>query len=133
MRDRRETHLPQWLRTACVTVGCMVACSVASAQPQTPRALRLVDAVALARRNYPAVKELRARAEAAEQAIAVARTSYLPRLDGLWQVNRATRNNVFGLLLPQGVVPPISGPVLGTTRTTVYGAAPPACSSRGKR
>ncbi len=38
----------------------------------------------------------------------------MPKLDALWQLNRASRNNVFGLLLPQSIVPPISGPVLGT-------------------
>ena len=44
----------------------------------------------------------------------MARTAYLPRADLLWQENRATRNNVFGLLLPQSTIPAISGPVLGT-------------------
>jgi outer membrane protein len=39
-------------------------------------------------------------------------------------VNRATRNNVFGLLLPQSVVPSISGPVLGTNNLgTAWGSA----------
>src|SRR5262245_5016431 len=33
-------------------------------------------------------------------------------MDLLWQENLATRNNVFGLLFPQSVIPPISGPVL---------------------
>lgn len=85
----------------------------ASAQaPETP--LTLSDAVELALRNHPAVREARAGAAAAVADIGVARTAYLPRLDFLWQVNRATRNNVFGLLLPQPVVPAISGPVLGT-------------------
>jgi outer membrane protein TolC len=32
----------------------------------------------------------------------------------LWQENRASVNNVFGTLLPQGIIPSISGPVLGT-------------------
>ena len=42
----------------------------------------------------------------------------------LWQQNRATRNNIFGLLLPQGIVPPISGPVLGTQSSdSVWGSA----------
>ena len=50
-------------------------------------------------------KESRARAQAAEEGIGVARTAYLPRLDLLWQENRATTNNVFGLLLPQSVIP----------------------------
>src|SRR5207244_6441692 len=37
-----------------------------------------------------------------------------PGLDAVWQENRATNNNVFGLLFPQAVIPPISGPVLAT-------------------
>lgn len=95
------------------------------AQTQAPpQTLTLADAIELARKNYPALKESRARAQAAKQTIGVARTAYLPRLDALWQGNRATRNNIFGLLLPQTVVPPISGPVLGTTSyDAVWGSA----------
>jgi outer membrane protein len=84
----------------------------------------LNDAIQLALQNHPTVKESRARAQAADATIGVAQTAYLPRLDALWQVNRATHNNVFGLLLPQGVVPPVSGPVLGTTSSdSVWGSA----------
>ena len=42
----------------------------------------------------------------------------------LAQANHATRNNVFGLLLPQGVIPSMSGPVLGTNNLgTAWGSA----------
>ena len=86
--------------------------------------LTLNDAVQLALKNYPALKESRARAQAAEAGIGVARTAYLPRLDMLWQENRATRNNVFGLLLAQPIVPQVSGPVLGTrSYDSVWGSA----------
>jgi outer membrane protein len=44
----------------------------------------------------------------------LARVAYLPRLDAVAQVNRATGNSVFGMLLPQPAIPSISGPVLGT-------------------
>jgi outer membrane protein TolC len=44
--------------------------------------------------------------------VRVSRAAYLPRLDGVWQTNRATVNNVTGLLLPQFIVPGISGPPL---------------------
>src|SRR5207245_8552746 len=59
------------------------------------------------------------------EGIGVARTAYLPRLDMMWQENRATTNNIFGLLLPQPVVPSISGPVLGTRSLgdSVWGSA----------
>ena len=56
--------------------------------------------------------------------LTLARTAYLPRVDALAQINRATRNNVFGLMLPQNVIPSISGPVLGTNNTgTAWGSA----------
>ncbi len=61
---------------------------------------------------------------AAAAGIRLARTAYLPHVDALAQVDRATRNNVFGLLLPQNVIPSISGPVLGTNNTgTAWGSA----------
>ena len=113
MRDYSDNRPARWLRTACFVVGCAAISGIASAQTAPAQPLTLLDAVELARKNYPSGKEIRARAEAAEQGIGLARTSYLPRLDLLWQGNRATRNNVFGLLLPQGVVAPISGPEPG--------------------
>jgi outer membrane protein TolC len=83
------------------------------------------DVIELALKNYPAIKESRARAQAAQEGIGAAQTAYLPRLDTVWQLNRATTNNVFGLLFPQAVVPPISGPVLGTRSLgdSVWGSA----------
>lgn len=113
------------LGTALSVLGCLAQGPIAAAQAQTPpQRLTLADAIELAEKNYPSIKEVRARVQAAEQTIGVARTAYLPRLDALWQGNRATRNNIFGLLLPQAVVPPISGPVLGTTSyDAVWGSA----------
>ena len=96
--------------------GLLITVSVAAAAQQTApdTLLTLHAAVDLALRNHPAMREARAGSAAAAADIGVARTAYLPRLDFLWQINHATRNNVFGLLLPQSVIPPVSGPVLGT-------------------
>src|SRR5205814_10725642 len=61
---------------------------------------------------------------AAAAAVDVARGSYLPRLDSLWQANRATANNIFGQVLPQSVIPSMSGPVLSSTSwDSVWGSA----------
>ena len=98
------------------------AASSVLAQGATTLTLEL--AIEAARRQYPATAEASARATAAAAAVGEARAAYFPRLDGLWQVNRASRNNVFGLLLPQSIVPPISGPVLGTdTFESAWGSA----------
>ncbi len=89
-----------------------------------PAGLTLTQAVELALRNYPSVRVSQEQINAAAAGIQLARTAYLPRIDALAQVNRATRNNVFGLLLPQGTIPSISGPVLGTNNFgTVWGSA----------
>ena len=74
--------------------------------------LSLAQAIALAEKNYPRIRASLEQQVAAQGGVSVARTAYLPRTDILWQTNRATANNVYGLLLPQGVVPSISGPVL---------------------
>src|SRR5436853_7925051 len=75
-------------------------------------------------RTIPRSKKA-ARAQAAEEGVGVARTAYLPRLDMLWQENRGTTNNVFGLLFPQSTVFSMTGPVLGTRSLgdSVWGSA----------
>jgi len=86
-----------------------------AAQPTPPPAgLTLGQAVEDAVKHYPSVRVSQEQISAAAAGIQLARTAYLPRVDLLAQANRATRNNVFGMLLPQGVIPSISGPVLGT-------------------
>jgi len=90
--------------------------------PESP--LTLDQAVDFALANYPAVRASTERALASKEGVSLSRTAYLPRTDLLWQSNRATRNNIFGLLLPQSVIPPISGPVLpGTSDRGVWGSA----------
>ena len=97
----------------------LIAVGAVRAQPLT-----IAQAVETALRNYPSVKVSQEQIAAAAAGIQLARTAYLPRIDGLAQVNRATRNNVFGMLLPQSVVPSISGPVLGTNNLgTAWGSA----------
>lgn len=86
--------------------------------------LTLDGAVGFALQNYPQVRESLARVSASQAGVGLARTNYLPRADMLWQGNRATRNNTFGLLLPQPVISPISGPVLpSTSNDSVWGSA----------
>jgi outer membrane protein TolC len=90
---------------------------------QTNAPLTLGEAVRAAA-GYPSVTASKEQIAAADSAINLANTAYLPKVDGVAQLNRATRNNVFGLLLPQSPFPSISGPVLGTNDlTNVWGSA----------
>jgi outer membrane protein TolC len=89
----RDRQSPRWVRrlgTALIVLGCMAKATAAAGQAQTPSSLTIGDAIELARKNYPSLKEVRARAEGAEAGVRVARTAYVPRLDVLWQANRAT-------------------------------------------
>ncbi len=95
--------------------------STGAAQETQTRSLTLNKAVEIATSNYPSIRASQAQADAAGAGVDLARAAYLPRADMLWQQNMATRNNVFGLLFPQTVVPPISGPQLDTT--SMRGAA----------
>ena len=91
---------------------------------QEPAALTLSQAVDGAVRNYASVRVSREQVNAAAAGIRLARTAYLPHVDAVAQMNRATRNNVFGLVLPQSVIPSISGPVLGSNNAgTAWGSA----------
>lgn len=65
--------------------------------------------------NYPRVKAALEQVNVTSAGVDLARSAYLPRLDSLWQTNRATVNNITGLLLPQSVIPGISGPPLTST------------------
>jgi outer membrane protein len=103
----------------------LAACfALAAQQPAPPPPLTLAQAVEAALHNYPSIRISQEQINAASAGIDLARTAYLPRIDLLAQVNRATRNNVFGLLLPQSTIPSMSGPVLGTNNFgTVWGTA----------
>jgi outer membrane protein TolC len=73
--------------------------------------LSLANALSLAQQKYPAIKAALEQQSAARDQIGVVKTAYLPRVDILWQTNRATDDNRTGLML-QGVLPSISGPVV---------------------
>ncbi len=95
-----------------------------SQQAPAPQTFTLDRAIRYALDHYPAVRAAQQRFVAAQGQTDLARTTYLPSLQTLWQSNRATRNNIFGQLLPQSVIPSISGPVLPfTSGASVWGSA----------
>jgi len=80
------------------------------AQPAAPPSeLTLSQAVEDALRNYPSIRVTQEQMNAAAAGIRLAQTAYLPRVDGLAQLNRATRNTFYGMLLPQGIIPGVDG------------------------
>ena len=102
----------------------VIAGALPAQQTAPPTAITLAQAVENSLKNYPSIRVSQEQINAAAAAIQLARTAYLPKVEALAQVNRATRNNVFGLLLPQSVVPSMSGPVIGSNNFgSVWGSA----------
>ncbi len=100
----------------------------ATAQPATspppPQDLTLEQALQYSLDHYPTVRAAVEQVNASMAGVDVAKSAYLPRLDSLWQSNRGTANNVFGQVLPQSVIPALTGPVLDSTSAqSVWGSA----------
>jgi outer membrane protein TolC len=93
-----------------------------SAVPAQQGGMTLDQAVQSALRNYPSIRVTQEQMNAAAAGIRLAQTAYLPRVDGLAQVNRATRNTFYGLLLPQSVIPGVDG-VKADNTGTVFDSA----------
>ncbi|HEU0005758.1 MAG TPA: TolC family protein [Terriglobia bacterium] len=123
---RRRGRVVCWMGLAVVLASSTAIAQGRSPEPNQnrPVTLTLDQAVEFALSHYPAIRVVLAQASASRSGVDLARTAYLPRTDLVWQANRATRNNVFGLFFPQPIPLPISGPVLGTNNgTNVWGTA----------
>jgi outer membrane protein len=95
-----------------------------AAQTAPNPALTINQAVDQALKTYPSIHVSQEQMNAAAAGIRLARTAYLPHVDAIAQVDRATRNNVFGMVFPQSALPSISGPVIGSNNFgTVWGSA----------
>lgn len=107
------TNYRMYLRCIAVTLVLyvLVEPTILAQSGGASKVLTLEEAVDFALEHYPAVRASLERVTAAQAGIGLARTNYLPRADMIWQTNRATDNNITGLLLPQSIIAPISGPV----------------------
>src|SRR5258708_3479916 len=109
----------KWIAVVFVLVVAFGPMAVA----QSSKVVTLEEAVDFALKNYPAVRASLERVNVAQAGVGLARTSYLPRADMLWQTNRATDNNITGLLLPQSVIAPITGAVtLSPSNQSAWGS-----------
>jgi len=115
-------------RPVLVLAGIVALTTAARAQvggtQGVPTPLTLDQALQYAVDHYPTVRAALEQVNASTANVSVAKAAYLPRFDSVWQMNRATANNIFGQLLPQSVLPSISGPVLpSASGRSVWGSA----------
>jgi len=131
MNQYKQADRHSCTRTLLCSLMFSVAIVAAGAQTAAPQItpvsgnpLSITEVVQSALRDYPLVHITQEELNASAANIRLARTAYLPRIDGLAQFNRATRNNVFGTLLPQNTLPSISGPVIDSNNGgSVWGSA----------
>lgn len=108
----------------CIVSAPAVIDAQAPGQAGPPQLLTLDQAIQYATEHYPAIRAALEQVNASAAGVDIARSAYLPRLDSLWQSSRATANNIFGQMLPQAIVPAISGPVLPSASSrSVWGSA----------
>jgi len=115
-------------RRLCILVALLALWPADSrgqnAGQSAPAPFTLDYALQYALEHYPSVRAALEQVNASVANLGVASSAYLPRLDALWQTNRATANNVFGQLMPQSVIPALSGPVLtSSSMGGVWGSA----------
>jgi outer membrane protein TolC len=105
------------LRFTILAVIALGICAPVGARAQdAPSApVTLGQALQYAVDHYPTVRAAMEQVNASTAGVSLAKTAYLPRLDSIWQSNMASANNVFGQVLPQSVIPALSGPVLPNT------------------
>src|SRR6188474_2857629 len=124
-------RIRSYVRTSAIVLALLMAAVVAAAQqtqapPRTPPPVTftLEQALQYATDHYPTVRAALEQINASTAGVSVAKSAYLPRLDSLWQSNRGTSNNIVGQVLPQSVIPAMSGPVLASASSgSVWGSA----------
>ena len=112
------------LSTAALSAVSMDARAQSGGPAAGARVFTLEEALQHAVDHYPTVRAALEQTNASAAHVTVARSASLPRLDALWQTNRATANNIFGQVLPQSAIPAMSGPVLTSASAgSVWGSA----------
>jgi outer membrane protein len=121
--DKHRAGL-KWITIMLIVLITLGQTTLAQSGGNEKTALTLQGAVDFALKHYPAVRAALERVTAAQAGVGLARTNYLPRADLVWQTNRATDNNITGLLFPQSIIAPISGPVpTANSNRSAWGSA----------
>ena len=86
------------------------------------KSFTLEEAINYALANYPSVRASMEEIAAARTGVSLARTSYLPQLNSVYQASRATQNQVPGIWLPTAITPAVEGPVVPASGQSFWGA-----------
>ena len=111
---------------ASAAIVCSLSLFPALAEAQSDKTpakpLTLENALRYALEHYPAVRASLEQVSAARAGVSLARTQYLPQLNGVYQVSRATQNQVDGIWLPTPITPSVEGPVSPSSGQSYWGS-----------
>jgi outer membrane protein len=106
--NMQKSRLWKWCSGVCAGVVLVAGWQAVAQQPAAApgaepkvRLFTVEQAVEYALANYPAVRAALEQYNAAQAGVGLARTKYLPQMDGVWQMDRGSRESVLGVLLPQ--------------------------------
>jgi outer membrane protein len=89
-------------------------------QGSSSMSFTLETAIRYALGHYPAIQAVLEEVTRAQNGVKLARTQYLPRLNPVYQADRATQNQVAGIFLPALIAPSIEGPVQRASGTSFW-------------
>ena len=124
----KASNTPLSARWLSYAAACFVALTsihpnaAAQSQQTPPRTFTLQQAVDYALQNYPAVRASLERVSAARAGVTLARTQYLPQLNGVYQDSRATQNQVPGIWLGTPITPTVEGPIGPSSGQSYWGS-----------
>ena len=94
----------------------------AQANSTSAKGLTLEAALNYALQHYPAVRASLQQISAARAGISLARSQYLPVLNGVYQDSRATQNQVEGIWLGTPITPTVEGPIGASSGQSFWGS-----------
>lgn len=115
----------KWLRAGgLVLLSCSLFAGAGVAQNNegVKKPLTLEDALNYAAQHYPVVRASLEQVKAAQAKVSLARTQYLPQLNGVYAVSRATQNQVDGIWLPTPITPTVEGPAGPASSASYWGS-----------
>jgi len=123
--SRLSSLTGHFLRYPALLLAVTVLASLSIAQTSSdhpPKVLTLEEALNYAQDHYPAVRAALEQASAARAGVNLARTQYLPQLNGVFQGSRATQNQVPGIWLPTPITPTVEGPIGPSSGQSFWGS-----------
>jgi outer membrane protein len=83
----------------------------------------LNELLKMAEANYPLLKSKALDVQAAQKGIDISMSTLIPSLDASYQINKATYNNITGMVYPQFIIPISGPPSSGNEMSGAYGSA----------